>query len=100
MHVIAKKALEAFWKQHPAARYPLEAWHKIVSRSNFSSFDEVRQAFRAADYVNPFTIFDVGGNKFRIIVVIHYNRRKIYIRHVFTHAEYDRWCKQQGSKRQ
>lgn len=82
------------------ARPALEAWYKIASRSNFASFDDMRRTFRTADYVNPFTIFDVGGNKFRIIAAIHYNRQKIYIRHVFTHAEYDRWSKQQRSKHQ
>ncbi|TMI36703.1 MAG: type II toxin-antitoxin system HigB family toxin, partial [Betaproteobacteria bacterium] len=45
----------------------------------------------SADYVPPYTIFDVGGNKYRIVTAIHYNRRKVYIRHVLTHAEYDRW---------
>lgn len=100
MHIIAKKALEDFWRRQPTARPALEAWYKIASRSNFAGFADVRRTFQAADYVSPFTVFDVGGNKFRIIAAIHYNRQKIYIRHVFTHAEYDRWCKQQRSKRQ
>jgi mRNA interferase HigB len=45
------------------------------------------------DYGAPYTVFDVGGNSFRVIAVIHYNRQKLYIREVFTHAEYDRWSK-------
>ncbi len=99
MHVIAKKALEDFWKSHPTAKAPLEAWYKVVSRSHFANFSEVRETFRAADYADPYTIFDIGGNNFRLIAVIHYNRQKVYIRHVFTHAEYDRWCKQKRSNR-
>ena len=44
----------------------------------------------SADYVDPFMVFNIGGNKYRLIAVIHYNRRKVYIRQVLTHAEYDR----------
>jgi mRNA interferase HigB len=98
MHVIAKKALEDFWKIHPIAKSPLESWYRIVSRSNFESFSDVREAFRSADHADSYTIFDIGGNSFRIIAVIHYNRQKVYIRQVFTHSEYDRWCKQKRSK--
>jgi len=93
MHVIAKKALEEFGRIHPSAKSALEAWYKVISKSTFSSFNDVRETFRSADYVNPHTIFDIGGNNFRIIASIHYNRQKIYIRHVFTHSEYDRWSK-------
>ncbi|MFZ5761589.1 MAG: type II toxin-antitoxin system HigB family toxin [Thermodesulfobacteriota bacterium] len=94
MHVIAKKALEDFWKIHPAARASLAVWYRVVGRSRFANFSEVRETFRSADYVEPYTIFDIGGNNFRLIAVIHYNRQKVYIRHLFTHAEYDRWCRQ------
>jgi len=98
MHVIAKKALEDFWKIHPTAKASLEVWYKVVSRSRFANFSEVREAFRSADYTAPYTIFDIGGNTFRLIAVIHYNRQKVYIRQLFTHPEYDRWCRQKRSK--
>jgi len=97
MHVISKKALVAFWAKHPAARTPLEAWHRIVKASGFKTLVEVKRSFNTADYVPPmWTVFDVGGNNYRVITVIHYNRQKIYIRYVFTHSEYDRWNKQEG----
>lgn len=98
MHVIAKKALEEFWQIHPAAQSSLESWYKLIGRSNFSTFNELRETFRSADYVAPYTVFNVGGNHLRIIAAIHYNRQKVYIRHVFTHAEYDRWCREYRSK--
>ena len=84
MHVISRKALEAFWLKHPVAKAPLEAWYRLVSTSSFESFVEV---------------FDVGGNNFRIISVLHFNRQKLYIREVFTHAQYDRWSKAYRSKK-
>ena len=62
-----------------------------MERSKFSDLHEMRRAFGTADYLAPYTIFDVGGNKFRIIAAIHYNRNRAYIRHVFTHPEYDEW---------
>ena len=94
MHVISKKALEDFWLTHPSAKSPMQSWYKIVSKSGFTSFDEVKRTFNSADYVAPCTVFNVGGNNFRIIAVIHYNRQKLYIRHVFTHKDYDRWSDQ------
>ena len=93
MHIISKKALEAFWLKHPLAQAPLEAWFRLVSLSSFDTFLEVKQAFNSADYVAPYLIFNIGGNNFRVISVIHFNRQKVYVREVFTHAEYDRWNK-------
>lgn len=98
MHVISKKALEAFWSKHPAARAPLEAWYRIVKASSFETFVEVKRSFNSADYVPPYTVFDVGGNNFRVIAVIHYNRQKLYIRDVLTHRAYDDWSKEQRKK--
>lgn len=99
MHVISKKALEAFWLKHPAATAPLEAWYRIVRSSNFENFAEIKRAFNSADYVSPYVVFDVGGNNFRVISVIHFNRQKLYVREVLTHAEYDRWSKSYRSKK-
>jgi len=93
MHVISKKAIEAFCLTHHVAKSPLEAWYRLVSTSSFDNFTEVKQSFNSADYVPPYTVFDVAGNNFRVIAVIHYNRQKLYIREVFTHTEYDRWNK-------
>lgn len=99
MHVISKKALGAFWLKHPAAAAPLEAWYRIVHGSNFENFAAIRNTFNSADYVPPYVVFDVGGNNFRIICVIHFNRQKLYVREVLTHAEYDRWSKSHRSKK-
>lgn len=65
-------------------------WYAIMSKTDFRSFAELKPVFSSVDKVWKFTVFDVGGNKFRLIAAIHYNRKKVYIRHVLTHAEYDR----------
>lgn len=90
MHIIAKPALVAFWKKHPGAELPLQAWYRIMSNQVFADFNDLRTTFASADYVNGLTVFNIGGNKYRLIAAIHYNRRKVYIRHVLTHVEYDR----------
>ena len=77
MHVIAKPALVEFWKKHPGAEGPLEAWYGIMRREVFADFNALRETFGSADYVDPFTVFNIGGNKYRLIAVIHYNRRTL-----------------------
>lgn len=91
MHVISRRALREFWERYPPAKAPLAAWFRMLEASDFADFNAIKQTFSAADYLAPYTIFDVGGNKYRVIAVIHYNRKRVYIRHVFTHAEYDVW---------
>jgi mRNA interferase HigB len=88
--VIAKPALVAFWMKHPAAERPLQAWHHTMESEVFADFNDLRETFPSADYVDGLTVFNIGGNKYRLIAAIHYNRRKVYIRCVLTHAEYDR----------
>jgi mRNA interferase HigB len=90
MHVIAKPALVEFWTAHPDAGSPLQAWYRTMESENFADFNDLRATFASADYVDGLTVFNVGGNKYRLIASIHYNRRKVYIRTVLTHAEYDR----------
>ena len=90
VHVITRKRLIEFAARYPVSRDPLLKWYRIVSQTDFASFAAVRSVFRAVDQVGKLTVFDIGGNKFRIIAAIHYNRRRIYIRHVLTHLEYDK----------
>lgn len=90
MHIITRKRLMEFARIHPDARAPLNAWFSIVRKTDYTSFADLRMTFPSADQVDRFTVFNIGGNKFRLIAAIHYNRKKIYIRYVLTHAEYDR----------
>ena len=90
MHVIAKPILVEFWTEHPDARQPLGAWYRTMKAEFYVDFNELRATFASADYVDGLTVFNIGGNKYRLIASIHYNRRKVYIRSVLTHEEYDR----------
>ena len=90
MHVITRKRLRDFASRHKEAVEPLAVWYAIMARTEFGSFAELKRVFRSVDKVGKFTVFDIAGNKFRLIAAIHYNRKKVYIRHVLTHVEYDR----------
>jgi len=81
--------LRNFWEQHPDGEQPLRRWHKIMATTVFGDFAELRAAFPSADLVDDLTVFNIGGNKFRLIASIHFNRQKVYVRHVLTHAEYN-----------
>lgn len=90
MHVITKSALVKFWTKHPDAQGPLQDWFNTMEKQVFSGPASLREVFASADQVGKLTVFDIGGNKYRLIASIHYNRHKVYIRNVLTHAEYDR----------
>jgi mRNA interferase HigB len=90
MHIISRKALRQFWHRHPDSESSLSRWFKIMQHTDFGSFEELRTTFPTADKVGDLIVFNIGGNKYRLVTSIHFNRGKVYIRHVFTHQEYDR----------
>ncbi|MGH7845668.1 MAG: type II toxin-antitoxin system HigB family toxin [Candidatus Binatia bacterium] len=75
-----------FGRKHPDACVPLNHWYTVVRKTDYASFAELRITFPSADQVEKFTVFNIAGNRFRLIAAIHYNRKKVYIRHVLTHA--------------
>lgn len=89
--MISKKVLTQFAAAHREADAPLQAWRKIVQTGTFANYADLKRAFNATDKVGDFYVFDIGGNKYRVISAIHFNRQTLFIRHVFTHQEYDRW---------
>ena len=91
MRVISNKALTDFALRHPQAATPLQVWRKIIESRSFEHFAELKKAFNAVDKAGDFIIFDVGGNKFRIVTLVSFSSQKLYIREVFTHREYDKW---------
>jgi len=90
MRVISKKKVVDFIDQYPESATSLENWYRIVSKTMFTAFPELRRTFPSADQVADLTVFNISGNKFRLIVAIHYNRQILYIREILTHLEYDK----------
>jgi mRNA interferase HigB len=89
MHVITQRPLRESWARHPRAETPLKTWFRRAEKAGWESFADVRADYPSADRVGRFTVFDIGGNKYRLVVVVHFNRGKLFVRHVLTHAEYD-----------
>jgi mRNA interferase HigB len=99
MRVIALKALEAFWDNHPDAQTALRGWYKAVRKEQWTDFASVRRIFGNADLVCRCDVFNIGGNKYRLVAAIHYQKSdedgkvvegRVYIRNVLTHQEYDK----------
>ncbi|MGH2502536.1 MAG: type II toxin-antitoxin system HigB family toxin [Ktedonobacterales bacterium] len=89
MRVISRKALNDFAEKHSYSRSALADWYSKMKASSFHSLVEVRSVFPTADVVGKLTVFNIGGNTVRLVTAIHYNRGRVYIRAVLTHAEYD-----------
>lgn len=90
--------LREFWHKHPAAEAPLIAWFKVVERADWSDITEVRRLFPHADAVKVssgavMTVFNVGGNNYRVVTRIIHEYRRLYVKRVMTHDEYSkgRW---------
>ena len=95
MRVISKARLREFWRAHPDAEKPLTTWWKIALSADWASIRDVRSTFPHADAVElrsglVVTVFNIGGNKYRLIARIIYDYRRVYIKRVLTHREYDR----------
>lgn len=90
-NVIARKALQVFWKRYPQAETPLGTWYQIVSRGEWRGPADLKRAFgNNVDFIGDNrAIFDIGGNKYRLVVHFSYKLKTVLIKFVGTHAEYD-----------
>ena len=91
MRVISNRTLIAFSKLQPASAKPLQAWRQAIMSSAFYGYADLKATFNTVDRAGDFYIFDIGGNKCRVVAAIHFNRQILYVRQVLMHAEYDRW---------
>lgn len=91
MHIITKRTLDCFWQRHPDAKQPLLAWYYEAKHAQWTQFQDIRDKYRSADVLaGNRVIFNIGGNKYRLIVKVEYQIQAIYIRFIGTHAEYDK----------
>ena len=90
MQVIARRTLREFWTRHPHAEGPIRAWLAVAARARWSSSNDIKRQF-GVDFVSDNrVIFDIGGNKYRLIVHVSYLYGRVLVKFVGTHAEYDR----------
>ena len=91
MRIIARGTLRQFWTRHPQAETPLRVWYAEASRADWKSPGDIKVAHRNVSFLaNNRVVFNIKGNDYRLVAAVHYNRGRIFVRFVGTHAEYDR----------
>jgi mRNA interferase HigB len=98
MRIIKRKPLREFAKHYPDAAEALENWYRVLRKSEWKNLQDVRRVYPHADAVTVgsgkiVTVFNIGGNKYRLIAAIHYNRQRVYVLRILTHSVYgkDLW---------
>ncbi|MBR1808904.1 MAG: type II toxin-antitoxin system HigB family toxin [Paludibacteraceae bacterium] len=91
MRVIKRQTLIEYYKIHPQAKSALEDWYDKTKQAEWQSLADIKQTFNSVDYIgNQHYVFNIKGNDFRLVVVIKFTPRQVFIRFVGTHAEYDK----------
>lgn len=90
MRLIAIRKLRQDIITYPDVRVPIEAWYATIKKVSWQNLEEVRQTYRDAEAVGNFTVFNIKGNRYRLIVGIEYQIQIIYYKYFLTHAEYDK----------
>jgi mRNA interferase HigB len=90
MQVVSKRTLWLFWEKHPQAETPLRTWHAVVEKAMWAGPQDVREQFGSVDFVSDNrAIFNIGGNRFRLVAHVSYEFKAVLVKFVGTHAEYD-----------
>lgn len=89
MKLISNKTLREFVESHPDADGPLRAFRLKIEKGDFAHFADLRMTFPGVDKVGDLYVFNIGGNKYRLIASIAYKVKTVWIKAVLTHAEYD-----------
>jgi len=91
VRVIAKKTLREFWEKHSDCEQQLKAWYQETSKAEWASHNEIKSEFPSASIIgNDRVVFNIKGNKYRLIVKLNFDYQMVWIRFIGTHAEYDR----------
>ncbi len=90
MRIISTKRIRKFWEVHQKSEPAFRKWIRTVIKSDWKNFAELREVFPDADQVGALTVFNVGGNKFRLVAAIHFNTGILFVRAVLTHKDYDK----------
>jgi mRNA interferase HigB len=98
MVVVERERLHEAMRQYPTARASLERWTQAAEQAAWQSLAEVRQVYPHADFVAPWTVFNISGNNFRLITRINYRQHIVSIRAVLTHAEYTKGRWKEGKR--
>jgi mRNA interferase HigB len=90
MHLISIRNLRSDSAKYPDTQTVIDEWYKVVKSVSWQNLEEVKQIYRDTEAVGNFTVFNIKGNKYRLIVDINYVNQTIYYKYFLTHAEYDK----------
>lgn len=90
MRIISKKKIRDYSRDNAQAELPLLEWYLKMQAIQAHNLNDLKKVFNSVDSVNDYTVFNIGGNKYRLITAIHYNTQLCYIRSIWTHAEYSK----------
>lgn len=93
MKLISNKTLREFASQHPDAAQPLQDFRRLIEIGSYANFAELRRTFATVDKVGERYVFNIGGNKYRLIAAIAFAPQLLWVKAVLSHADYDkgRW---------
>ena len=89
MRIVHWGKARQFMRRHPGSIAPLRHWRAVVRNERWKSFADVKTTFGSADRVGEYTIFDIGGNNFRLVAIVAFINEVVYIRQILTHEQYD-----------
>ena len=90
MRIISNRDLRAFVADHPQADSTLQGWRRVIEKNRFANWAELKAVFNTVDKVGNLVVFDIGGNKYRLIAYIRFEKQILYIKAVLTHRDYDK----------
>ena len=98
MNVVSKRTLREFWVKNKQSEIPLDTWHRIAKKATWQNLVEVRTDFPHADLVGKCVVFNIGGNKFRLIAKVEFQKQVVFVKFILNHSEYDKnlWKKDCG----
>jgi mRNA interferase HigB len=90
MRIISNSALRSFAVENPRADEPLQGWRRVIEKNRFGNWADLKAAFNTIDKVGDLTVFDIGGNKYRLITYIRLEKQIVYIKAMLHHRDYDK----------
>jgi mRNA interferase HigB len=99
LRIISKKKIRDYGRDNTQAELPLLEWYLKMQLTRAGSLNDLRALFNSVDSVCDYTVFNIGGNNYRLITAVHYNTQLCYIRAIWTHSEYDKFFNQEKLRR-
>jgi mRNA interferase HigB len=90
MHIINRKSLLLFSAIHADVEAPVDTWYRATKTAQWRNLTELKLIFPSADLVGSYTVFNIKGNHYRLIAEINYRSGTVFVRHILTHADYDK----------